>query len=165
MFNEIRGVKEVKAFLKTLPKGSIQTALPAFSKYIIGNKERGLRHDEPQKYVSRRKAGYTTSQKQMRYFFAVGILENTGNGIRLNRYVRTGETAAAWDWKMRDAWHYTIVNPKPGAYWTRDENGQTRQHAMAGRRKVTQVIADNMKGSIRSALAAVNKWLNGKRKK
>jgi hypothetical protein len=101
----------------------------------------------------------------MRYFFAVGILENTGNGIKLNRYKRTGETAAAWNYRARDAWRYTIYNPKPGAYWTRDENGQTRQHAMAGRRKVTKVIADNMKGAIRHALAAVNKWLNGKKKR
>ena len=156
---KVRGIEKLEKFLKDLPHGGVKVALEAFVEYVVGNKSHGLRHDEPQKYVSRARAGYKTSAAQIRYFFAVGILERVGNTIKLNRYKRTGETAAAWTYQMVNPWKYKIVNPKAGAYWTRDEKGQTRQHELAGRRRVSKVIADNMKGGIKSAVAALNKWM------
>lgn len=162
---KIRGLEELEAFLKKLPYGGVQVALKAFVEYVLGDASHGLRHDEPQKYVSRKAAGYKTSAAQIRYFFAVGILERVGSGIKLNRYKRSGETAAAWTSVAVNNWNYKVVNPKAGAYWTRDEKGQTTQHAMAGRRKTSKVIADNTKGGIRHAVAALNKWIKENIKK
>jgi len=156
---KIRGLEELEAFLKKLPRGGVRVALEAIARYVVGNTSRGLRHDEPQKYVSRKKAGYTTSAAQIRFFFATGILENVGGKVKLNRYKRSGDTAASWAYKAVNDWNYRVVNPKAGAYWTRDEKGQTRQHAMAGRRKTSKVISDNMKGAIRSAGVALKKWI------
>lgn len=156
---EIRGVEKLQAYLKTLPRGAVRVALKAFTIYVLGDKSHGLRHDEPQKYVSRKQAGYKTSPAQIRYFFAVGILERVGSGVRLNHYKRSGSTAAAYDYQAVNDWKYKIVNPTAGAYFTRDNEGQTRQHSMAGRRTITKVIMDNMAGGIRSANAAINSWL------
>lgn len=162
---KIRGLEELEAFLKKLPSGGVQVALKAFVEYVLGNTSRGLRHDEPQKYVSRKGAGYKTSAAQMRFFFATGILERAGRGIKLNRYKRSGETAAAWTAVAVNNWNYKVVNPKAGAYWTRDDGGQSRQHAMAGRRTTSKIIADNTKGGIRSAVASLNKWIRENIKK
>jgi len=162
---EVRGIEKVEAFLKELPRGGVKVALEAFVQYVLGDSSHGLRHDEPQHYVSRKSAGYTTSPAQMRYFFAVGILENVGGSIKLNHYKRTGQTAAAWKYVARDAWHYKLVNDKEGAYWTRGEPGQTRQHAMAGRRKVSRVVKDNTRGGLRAAIQALTKWMRSKGKK
>lgn len=156
----LRGLPKLEAFLKSVPRGATKTALEAFTKYILGDSRHGLRHDEPQKYVSRAKAGYTTSPAQIRYFFAVGILQKDGaGGVKLNHYKRTGETAKAWNYKVVGDYKYKLVNAKPGAYWTRGVPGQTRQHKLAGRRDVLKVIADNLAGAIRSARAAVNRFI------
>lgn len=157
----IRNMKAVNDYIKTVPYGAVKVGLKAFVDYILGDASHGLRHDEPQRYVSRAAAGYTTSQKQMRYFFAVGILENDGSGgIKLNHYTRTGETAAAWKANPTNSGYgWTLVNNKDGAYWTRAEDGQTTQHAMAGRRKISAVIADNFLGATRHMIAEVKKFL------
>jgi len=157
----LRSLDAVKAYLKTVPYGGLKVGFEAFTRYIIGNTSHGLRHDEPQRYVSRKAAGYKTSRAQMRYFFAVGILERTsGGGVKLNHYKRSGKTASAWiATPTNNGYGYTISNDQPGAYWTRDNDGQTRQHGMAGRRKVTAVIAANLQGAVRSMVAAVKKYL------
>jgi len=162
---QVRGIEKVQAFLRELPRGGVQVALKAFVEYVLGNSSHGLKHDEPQRYVSRKRAGYTTSPAQMRYFFAVGILENIGGSIKLNHYQRTGETAAGWHYEARDAWHYKLVNNKEGAYWTRGEPGQTRQHAIAGRRKVSEVVKANTTGGLRAAVQALTGWLKARGKK
>lgn len=162
VYTKVRGIDKLEKFLRKLPYGAKKIALKAFAEYVVGNERHGLRHDEPQRYISRARAGYKTSQAQMRYFFAVGILENVGGKIVLNHYKRTGETAAAWNYHAVNEWQYRLVNPKIGAYYTRDNDGQTRQHALAGRRTVARVVADNFKSAIRHAQAAINKWLKGK---
>ena len=160
----IRNVDTVKTYLRTVPYGSLKVALHALTEYIIGNSSHGLRHDEPQKYVSRAKAGYKTSRKQIAFFFATGILERTSDGgVRLNHYKRSGQTAAAWTYKpTNNGYGYTLVNPKAGAYYTRADDGQTRQHELAGRRKVSAVVAANMAGAIRHAIAEVKKFLGNR---
>lgn len=157
----IRGVEEINAFIKTVPRGTVKIGLRAIATYIIGTAQHGLRHDEPQKYVSRKKAGYKTSAKQWAYLFASGILESDRRGnVTVNHYKRTGETAAAWKAvETKGGYGQSLQNPKIGAHYTRDDQGQTRQHALAGRRKVSAVIAANLAGALRSAQARVNEWL------
>lgn len=161
---KVRGIEELQAFLKTLPYGGVRVALKAFTEYVLGSSSHGLRHDEPQRYISRKRAGYTTSQKQMAYFFAVGILQRVGGSIILNHYQRTGETAAAYNYIAVNDWNYKIVNPKIGAYYTRDDEGQTRQHQLAGRRNVIKVVMDNFNGAIRAAHAALREFIQSKGK-
>lgn len=154
----IRNVQEVTNFLESIPRGATKLILDAFATYIIGNTQRGLRHNEPQKYISRKQAGYKTSQKQMAFFFANKILVNVGGQIQLNHYKRTGATAAAWYAKeTKGGYGRELTNNLPGAYYTRDNKHQTRQHALAGRRKVAQVIIDNLGGAFAAARAAVSK--------
>lgn len=163
-FGPIRNIEEVQAFIKSLPRGTVRDGLRAFVKYVLGDKRHGLRHDEPQKYVSRKRAGYKTSAAQWRYMFAVGILENDGQGgIKLNRYKRTGKTAEAWTaTETNNGYNASVSNNKIGAYYTRDMEGRTRQHELAGRRNVLEVIQANLDGAMRSAVAAVNAWLRGR---
>jgi hypothetical protein len=160
----IRNLDGVQAYLKTVPRGALREALKAFVTYVIGNSSHGLRHDEPQRYVSRKAAGYKTSRKQIAFMIATGILVPDGQGgFNLNRYKRTGETAASWSFTPTNGgYNYTLKNPKAGAYWTRDEANQTRQHQMAGRRKISKVIVDNLAGAMRAANAAVKRVLGNK---
>ena len=157
---QIRGFEKLEKFLDKLPRGTIRTALSAIGEYVIGNESHGLRHDEPQKYISRKQAGYKTSPAQMRYFFAVGILENVNGTIKLNHYKRTGETAKAYNYvETNSGYGISIRNDKAAAVWTRSDTRQTTQHAMAGRRTVTKVIMDNMQGALRHAGAKIKEWL------
>jgi len=162
----VRSTKKIQDFLRSLPYGTRKIGLAAIAEYLLGNDRHGLRHDEPQKYVSRKQAGYTTSAKQMRFFFATGILERIpGGGIKLNHYKRTGETANAWvSREINRGYGIVLENEKKGAYYTRDNFGQTRQHEMAGRRKASKVVADNLKGAIRHAKAEVGKWMRSNAK-
>lgn len=162
----VRSTKKIQDFLRSLPYGTRKIGLAAIAEYLLGDDRHGLRHDEPQKYISRKQAGYTTSAKQMRFFFATGILERTPDGgIKLNHYKRTGETANAWvSRETNRGYGIVLENEKKGAYYTRDNFGQTRQHEMAGRRKVSKVIADNLKGAIRHAKAEVGKWMRSNAK-
>lgn len=163
----IRNDKEVAAFLKTLPRGTIRTALKAMADYFIGDERHGLRHNEPYKYVSRAKAGYKTSAAQIRFMFATGIIENDGKGgIKLNKYKRTKATSAAWTAKETGGGYgYTLQNPTRGAYFTRSDKGQARQPALVGWRKVSKVVKDNMKGAMRSAMAKVKEWIRANKPK
>jgi len=162
----VRSSKKIQDFLRSLPYGTRKIGLAAIAEYLLGDDRHGLRHDEPQKYISRKQAGYTTSAKQMRFFFATGILERTPDGgIKLNHYKRTGETANAWvSREINRGYGIVLENEKKGAYYTRDNFGQTRQHEMAGRRKVSKVVADNLKGAIRHAKAEVGKWMRSNAK-
>lgn len=162
----VRSTKKIQDFLRSLPYGTRKIGLAAIAEYLLGDDRHGLRHDEPQKYISRKQAGYTTSAKQIRFFFATGILERTPDGgIKLNHYKRTGETANAWvSREINRGYGIVLENEKKGAYYTRDNFGQTRQHEMAGRRKVSKVVADNLKGAIRHAKAEVGKWMRSNAK-
>jgi hypothetical protein len=160
---KIRGVKELQKFLSDIPRGTVKVALKAFTEYVIGNESHGLKHSDSYKYVSGKQAGYVWSKKQIRFFFATGIWESDGQGgVKLNKYDRTGKVHAAWDYVAVTDWNYTIINPEEGAYWTRDNKGQARMPQKANWRKQTKVILDNMKGGIRSAIAAVNNYLKTK---
>jgi hypothetical protein len=164
-FGKIRGLEEFKQAINAdvLPRGTVRVGLKAITDYILGNRSRGLRHDEPQKYVSRKRAGYKTSNKMRRFFFAVGILESDGKrGVTLNHYKRTGKTAAGYRAVSHGDWKYTIVNDDEGAYWTRHDRGQANMHRLAGRRKITAVIMDNMDGALRDAVNKINAFLKQK---
>lgn len=155
----IRGVEQLVAYLKTVPRGVTRAAMRAFSEYILGNQQHGLRHSEPYKYVSRKAAYGQTfkTDKQRRWFFANNMQDKIGNN-------RTGKTAAAWTLKeSNNGYRMTLENKTAGGYYTRSDKGQARQLGLVGWRKLLLMIAANVTGALRSANAAVNKWLKGKR--
>jgi len=151
----IRGVQELQAFLKKLPRGSLRVGLRAFSEYVLGNERHGLRHTEPYKYVTRKSAYGITffTEKQRRWFWANGGPDMIGNN-------RTGESAKAWTLvEKQGGYQISLYNPTRAAYYTRNDKGQARQPAKVGWRKVSAVVAANQAGALRAAGAAVKKWI------
>ena len=162
-FSKIRGLDKVQAYLKSLPRGMIRVALKAFTEYVLGNQQRGLRHYQPYKYVTRKKAyGQTFKSDAQRRYIMARIREGS---IDPGYPHRTGETQRGWHYRIvKGGYGMSIENPTPGAYYTADEAGQARLNALAGWRKVLAVIRDNMAGGLRSATAAVNAYLRSKGK-
>lgn len=154
-----RGIKEVQAYLKALPRGVKRIALKALTTYLIGTQAHGLRHYSPYRYITRKKAyGQTfVSDKQRRYVMAriregsidPGVPHRTGKGQR--------------GWTMVETQRgYTIKNDEPSMYYSMSDKGQANLNKLAGWRQVSQAIADNIVGAFRSATAAVNNWLKSK---
>lgn len=161
---KIRDVQKVKNYLKTVGSGLLRVALYAFTEYVIGNDQHGLRHSEPYKYVSRADAYGKVSDAPAGYFsweqfrYVMARLHDGSMKIGNNR---TGASADGWQYTETGSKGYgvTITNPEPSAYWTRDDSGQARQPALVGWRKVSKVISDNMVGAIRHANSKVSEYL------
>ena len=153
----IRKVQEVNAFLKSLPRGTIRAALEAFAIYLIGDSRRGLKHDDPYKYVTRKKAYGRTfvSDAQRRYVMGAIARGEIRPGQRKNS--PTKASGGYGHRETRGGYGQTITNKEPGGYWTRI--GQPAQLKLVGWRAIEKVISDNLKGAIRSATAAANKYL------
>lgn len=158
----IRNVKAVQDFLKYVPRGAVRVALQAFTEYVLGNDQHGLRHNEPYKFVTRRSAygvSFFTPKQRRWFFWAL----NTGR-IDPGSGKRTGETSRAWKAEPRNnGYRYTLTNNTAGGYYTRDNYGQARQPAKVGWRKVRDVLDANLLGGMRAAIFAVNKYLQSKK--
>jgi hypothetical protein len=154
-------VKAVQDFLKSVPRGVLKVALEAFTKYVVGNEQHGLKHNDPYKYVTRKSAygvSFFTDKQRKWFFWAL----KTGQ-IDVGSGKRTGQSSDGWTYTANtNGYQYKITNETPGGYYTRDDAGQARQPAKVGWRKVSAVLADNYIGAIRSAVAAVNQYLSKK---
>jgi len=154
----MRGIEAVQEYLKTVPRGALKDALAAFTEYIVGNEQHGLKHADPYKFVTRKAAygfPFFTDKQRKWFFWAL----NTGQ-IDPGSGKRSGESTGAWKAEPRnDGYRYTISNPTAGAYYTQSDTGQARQPALVGWRKVAKNIEDNLKGAMRSANAAVKRRL------
>ena len=151
----IRGIEEIQAFFRKLPRGSLRAGMRAFGEYILGNEQRGLRHSEPYKYVSRKSAYGITffTEKQRSWFWANGGPDMIGNN-------RTGESAKAWTLiEKNNGYKISLQNQTRAAFYTRNDKGQARQPAKVGWRKTSAVVAANTAGAMRAANAAVKKWI------
>lgn len=157
-FGKIRGVEEWQAYLKQLPRGTVKVALAAIAEWIIGTGQRGLALYPGYKYVKRAQAYGETfkSNKQRRWFFAA-----LNEGKILPGYPRrTGKTQKGYVARStNNGYGVVIENKEAGAYYTRDDKGQARLNALAGWRKVSDVVSTNLAGAIRHAQAKVNEWL------
>lgn len=156
-FGKIRGVEEWKAYLKTVPYGTVKVGLAALAEWLIGTPERGLKHYQKYLYVSIKKAyGGFKSDKQRRYVMAMIREGKIDPGVPH----RTGRTQRGYVANVtNNGYGITIENKEPGAYYTRDDQGQARLNALAGWKKTAEVISTNIAGAIRHAQAAVNAWL------
>jgi hypothetical protein len=157
---KVRGLEEVERFLKELPRGSMRSAIKAFSEYILGNEQHGLKHYVPYKHVTRTQAYGRPfeTDKQRRWFFA-----NLKSGALKIPYQRTG--------KLRDNWvlqgseyQKNIKNKLPYAPYVMGIAGQSRMSRKIGWKSWLEVVQNNMKGGMRAATQAVAKWIKDKGK-
>jgi hypothetical protein len=158
----IRGLEAVKAFIRSIPRGAVRVGLKAFTEYIIGNSQHGLRHEEPYKFVSRAQAYGKVSDAPAGYFSWAQfryVAAKTDGFTNFPSY-RPAQSSSSWTAKESNGGYtMTITNPAPSAYWQRDNEGQARQLGLVGWRKVIAVVADNYQGAIRSAVAAVKRFI------
>jgi hypothetical protein len=161
----VRGLEKLKAFLKDLPRGTRIVAVRAFAEYMLGNKDRGLRHEPDWKFVSRADAYGKVSDAPDGYFswkqFRFVAAET--EGFTKIPQDRTHEIANAWTVKEKDSnWtSVKIENDANGAGWVFGDN-QARQPALVGWRKWRDIISTNTKGALQAAQRAVNEWLKSK---
>jgi hypothetical protein len=154
----IRNFEKVQEYLGKVPRGAVKAAIAALGEYFLGNDAHGLKHYEPYKYVSRKRAYGQTfqSEKQRRWFWANGGPDMIGNN-------RSGETANAWTAKSTNSGYgLTLENKAEGAKWIWGDRTQAAQPALVGHRTATEKVMSNMKGAIRHAVAAVNKFMGKK---
>ena len=155
---QVRNVEAIRAFLQTVKHGTVRISLRAVGEWIIGTPQRGLKHYQAYKYVSRERAyGQTfVSDKQRRFVMAKiasgeidpGVPHRTGNTQRGYRLVET-----------QGGYRQSIQNAEKGAVYTRHDALQARLNALAGWRKTMDIISTNIKGAIRHAQAAVNEFI------
>lgn len=159
-FGPIRNVEKLQAYLRTLPRGTIRTAIRAFTEYIVGDSSHGLAHDDPYHYVSRKAAYGQTfqSDKQRRYVMAMIKSGEITPGVRKNS--PTNQSQVYGIQETNGGYGATITNSSEGAYWTR--KAQPAQLRMAGWRAYADVVAANVQGALRHAGAAVRSFLQKK---
>lgn len=156
----VRGVEKLQAYLKTVPRGAVKVALAALAEWIIGTPQRGLMHYQPYKYIARAKAyGRTFKSDKQRRFVMAAIRDG-----RIDPGVphRTGNTQRGWYAKVGNGgYRMSVGNDTPGAYFTRHDTGQAALNALAGWRKISDIVQTNIAGAMRHARAAVSRFLKG----
>jgi hypothetical protein len=153
---KVRGLEEVQAFLKALPRGSMRSAIKAFSEYILGDDTHGLRHYPPRRSHGAGNPYRWQSEKQRRAFFAT---KGFGKGIPSRR---SYELSRGWQQSV-DPYRKTLFNRVPYAKYVMG-NQQQIGHTTDGWRKIGKVITDNVKGGMLRARQAVAKWIANKGK-
>jgi len=150
----VRNRREVAELIRTITKGSKRVATKAMAEYFVGNEHHGLAHDDPYKQTTRRRVygQQWESDKQRKYVMAKirsGEIV-LGHRARKPTYASGGYAVK----ESRDG--YTIVNPRPSAFWSRVWAKWPRW------RHYNKVLEDNMKGAMRAARWAVGKLLRQK---
>ena len=153
---KVRGLEEVQAFLKALPRGTMKVAIAAMSEYILGDDTHGLRHYPPSRSHGAGNPYRWQSEKQRRAFFAT---KGFGKGIPSRR---SYELSRGWQQSV-DPYRKTLFNRVPYAKYVMG-NQQQIGHTTDGWRKIGKVITDNVKGGMLRARQAVAKWIRDKGK-
>jgi len=153
---KIRGVEEINAFFKSLPRGTMKAAIAAFTEYLLGNDQHGLRHAPPRRTHGAGNPYKWQSDKQRKAYFASN---GFGGGIPSRR---TGAVNRGWQASV-DPYRKTVFNRLNYARYVMGAR-QQMGHAVDGWRKVAKVIADNMKGGMLRARQAVARWIKDRGK-
>lgn len=171
--SEFRNIDPIRDYMGTVKRGYTRDALRAIGMWMIGTPQRGLKHYQPYKYVSREKGysgqkitidygphkgkvvtGYFSSKQY--YFVILGGRGKIDPGVPH----RTGNTQRGWHLvEGNNGYKPSIVNATPGATYTRHDTLQSKLNALAGWRKVSEVISTNIHGAIRHAQAAINELI------
>lgn len=148
---KIRGLEDVQAFLKALPRGTMKVAIAAMAEYMLGDDNHGLRHYPPRRTHGKGNPYRWQSEKQRRAFFAT---KGFGRGVPSRR---TGDLSRGWQASV-DPYRKTLFNRLPYAKFVMGDAQQTG-HTVDGWRKLGKVIMDNMKGGMLRARQAVARWI------
>lgn len=152
---KIRDSEKIQAFLKSLSRGTMRTAIKAIAEYLLGNESRGLRHYEPYKYVKPFRsysADPVKAARQRRWIFAHLDIIGKNN--------RTGNTSAAWTMKeLNNGYNIKLENKSKGAQYIWGDSTQTRHQKAVGHRTISNKVASNLAGAMRHAGAEVRKWI------
>ena len=155
---KMRGVEQLNTFLKSLPHGSMVEAIKAMGEYFVGNEQHGLRHYPPRVNHGPVNPYKWQSDKQRRSYFAS---KGFGKGIPSQR---SGDLANGWTLSSEsDPYRRTLFNRVPYARYVMGQRQQTG-HLVDKWRKMGKVIEDNIKGGMRAANLAVDKWLKARQK-
>lgn len=154
---EVRGVKELNDFLKSLPRGTLRVALEAATEYLIGNERRGLKHQPPRVVHGPGNPYRWQTEKQRRAYFAT---DGFGAGIP---YRRTGKSAD-WTVKILNNGYQAKIENKVGYIDFVQGKWQQRGHVADKWRKIQDIISTNMTGAMRAANQAVARWLKERNK-
>jgi len=157
-----RRLDVVKRYISDLPRGTKIHFMRACVNYIIGDTRHGLKHEPPNKFVTRARAYGQVSQEnppapagyfswdQFRYVAAIT------EGFTLF-YSRTYTLASKWEMNPQESdWRRVkIFNEADGAAWVFGDKTQARQPALVGWRRVSDTVAANLVGALRAGMAAV----------
>lgn len=164
----VRGVEKVQTFLRSVPRGTIRTAIIGITEYLIGNEQHGLKHEAPYKTVSRAQAYGKVSDAPAGYFSWAQfryVMARMSEGSMTPGNNRTHETSEGYGYtETNGGYGASITNSTEGAYYTQSDTGQAAQPALVGWRKVSKNIADNIQGAMRHATALINEWIRRNRK-
>lgn len=177
----MKGVEELQKFLDDLPRGSKIAAMRAATEYLIGNDQRGLKHEVKDKFVNRADAYPEAPKVPTRFsrdsdifsmapkgyfswaqFHHVGMMTNWFT----EKYTRTHEIRDSWKSSESDSnWtSVKITNDADGAKWVFGDKTQARQPARVGWRTVSAIIGTNIKGMLQAADRAVQTWIKAHEK-
>ena len=149
----VRGIESLQAFLKTIPRGTIKSAIAAASEYLIGNERHGLSYYPARVQHGEGNPYQWQSEKQRRAYFAT---DGFGAGIP---YRRTGDLGRGWEMiPKQDGYQMQIVNRVPYADFVQGVI-QQRGHYADKWRKARDIVSTNMKGALQAAQRAVDKWI------
>jgi hypothetical protein len=157
---KIRGAEEVEAFLATVPYGAKGLAAQAYAAYLLGNDKHGLKHYPAYKSITRKQAygkSFETDKQRSWFFWALK------NGTLSVPYNRTNNMKNGWVVSGKK-WTPKLKNQIPYVTHVMDDTKQSRLSKLIGWRKVSKVISDNVLGAMRSANAAVKKWIDAQNK-
>jgi len=152
----VRNIGIVQAFLKTVPPGVKRESSKAVAEYIVGDAGHGLSHDDPYQQTTRARVygQQWESDKQRKYVMAKIRSGEIVLGMRRNSPTKASQGYGVTETRNG----YVITNKEPGAYWTRRWNKWPRW------KHTNEVIKNNIKGAMRHATAAVNRFLRTKGK-
>jgi hypothetical protein len=155
-----RQIEKVQQLLTEIggPRGMKSVVIPAMVDYIIGDDNHGLKHAPAYKMVSRTAAyGQPFFSDKQRRFVMAGIRDGS---IRPGQDNRTGRLQGGWV-ATGEPYRQKITNRVPYAPHVMGD-GQARQPAMVGWRRISDVVQSNMSGALRAGIAALNAWLRTK---
>ena len=153
---EVRGLDELEAFLKRMPHGTRGVAAESSTEYILGDDRHGAKHYPPYKRVTRKRAYGKTfqSDRQRRWFFA-----NLNDGSLKIPYTRTNKLRDNWE-IIGSKYNPVIRNRLSYAKHVVGDGTQSKMSKLIGWRTLSQIVDDNVRGAMRAANAAVQKWIN-----
>lgn len=123
--------------------------------YLVGNMGRGLKHYRSYKHVTRKAAYGKTfqSDKQRRYVMAMIKQGKITPGYPK----RTGKAQRGWKARPISGGDSMVSNDVPYIGYLHDNDSQARLNALAGWRKVEEIIESNTRGMLNAGEQAIKR--------